>query len=602
MTGPSSDILKAKAHAEATQIVKTPAIMGGLDGPQTPAKAYEMMRSAWTMLRDVHAGTHRLRHKASLYLPKSPAEYDEDWKARVQRTEAFNGLRQTIDGLIGMVFRRDPTMGEDTPDELLAHWENIDGAGTHGAVFARRVAEDGLLVGHGAILVDFPDANPDRTLADEASAGLRPYWVYYTAEQILSWRTATVGGQTVLSQVVLHETVRVPEGAFTEKDVEVYRVFRLEDNGVVAWERWVAGPGRPPAIEAEGVMGNQTRIPVVPVMIGKGRHVFESTPLLRDLADTVLAHINVRSDHRYSLHKASIPVLVAKGRNADEPLVVGVNQVVDVPADGDLAYVEHAGTALGATRQELQDLLSEMAAQGLAMLQRETRAAETAEAKRLDKNAADSQLAVVARTLQDAIEQAWVYHAAYLNTEPPSCSVNQDFESLTLGAAEIQTFSQLVTAGQLSLDTMWQMLAEGNVLPRDFDADAERENIATPVTLPAAGMSVATAASPAPPADDIEDGEFEVLPPTATPAAPALPAPVAAAPAPAPVDLTAITAAIERMVELQAQLIGVMASMPAPVVNVAPPAVTVQMPSGNKTITLQRDAAGNTTGGTVEAN
>jgi hypothetical protein len=104
-----------------------------------------------------------------------------------------------------------------------------------------------------------------------------------------------------------------------------------------------------------------------------------------------------------------------------------------------------------------------MAALGLSMLQNETRAAETAEAKRMDKSEQDSALAVAARGLQDCLERALQFHAQYMGLTDGTIEVNQEFEHLTLDSTQITAYSQLHQAGQISLDTLWAMLEDGNV-------------------------------------------------------------------------------------------------------------------------------------------
>ena len=59
---------------------------------------------------------------------------------RTEMTDAFWDLdffRRTVRAMTGLLFRIPPKIGKDVPAELAAHWENIDGGGTHGTVFAR---------------------------------------------------------------------------------------------------------------------------------------------------------------------------------------------------------------------------------------------------------------------------------------------------------------------------------------------------------------------------------------------------------------------------------------------------------------------------------
>ncbi len=457
----------------------TAPMVAMMQDPDSPAYRYapaQRQAPAWQQLRDVHEGTPAIQRSATTYLPKWEAENNADWRVRIQ-VEVFPALSRTTKALMGMVFRRNPVLGDDIPESspIREHWENIDGAGTHGDVFSRRLLGEGLLLGLGGILVDAPVTTPGLTLADEQALGVRPYWSLIKAESVCSARWGVINGETVLTQLVLEEVSTDATGRFGEAARTRWRVFRF-NGAAVTWELWGEVQGTAIMLES-GVVANQRRIPFAPLYVGDVIGPLEVRPPLLDLSYSVIAHVRVRSDRRHSLHKASVPILVTIGRDSDDPFTVGVNAAVNIPTGGDMKYVEHQGTALGEVRQELQDLMTEMAAQGLAMLQRETRAAETAEAKRLDKAEQDSALASAARALQDCLEAAFGFHARYLGEEPGSLAVNMDFTGLSLDAPTIGAYSALVSNGQLSLETLWQMLEEGNALPDDFDPVAEKTAI-----------------------------------------------------------------------------------------------------------------------------
>lgn len=459
--------------------------------PSYESAAYLRMKPHWTVCNDVKQGTAHMRSLTERYMPKGPAETDRAYERRLQRTEFFNGFGRTIKGLTGMVFRRNPTLGDDVNATLKKHWEDIDGGGTHGDVFSKRLFDDGLTTGLAGILVDYPVV-PDAgslTQAQVEAMNLRPYWVHYAADQVLSARETRDGAKTVLSQLVLRENYMTLDGEFGEKPVVRYRVFkrtRLGDKPVVTYQLWEEqskeGTKTLVAVGGPGIVSKQTEIPFSPLITGDRLGCLETRPPLLDLAYTNIAHWQVQSDRRYSLHLSSIPILVMKGRQVTEgseekEQIISPEVGIDVGENGDVFYAEPTGGAHQATREELKDLESRMAAQGLAMLQSETRSAETAEAKRIDKAEQDSTLATAARGLGDCLELAFTFHAKYLGLEGGSIEVNQDFEHLTFDAGMIAALSNLEVAGQISLDTLWAMLETGGILPDSFEADVERLKI-----------------------------------------------------------------------------------------------------------------------------
>jgi len=182
------------------------------------------------------------------------------------------------------------------------------------------------------------------------------------------------------------------------------------------------------------------------------------------------------------MHIADCPIPVVTGISTDEEITISPNASMILPEGADAKYLETAGTALGHTQTALDKLVELMAAMGLNMLSKDKRAAETAEAKRIGKAEGDSALAAIARSLGDGMEQALGYHARYLGMDAGgSVEVNKDYEDQTLTPEEITVLSNMVMQGQLSLDTMWSQLQQGEVLPPDFDAEAERARLAADV-------------------------------------------------------------------------------------------------------------------------
>lgn len=453
------------------------------DLPSTQSKCVKEMVEELTIVRDLFAGPKRVRDKGAVYLPKAPGEDSQDYYVRLQRSAFFNAYRHTVEGLTGFVFRKDPVLGEDVPAPIVEHWENIDNAGTHGDVFAREIMQDAEIAGHAAILVEFPKTDGTQTAADEMKGGARPYWVPIAKDNIVSWRTSSISGRTVLTQLVLKECGMVPEGQFGEREQTRYRVFR-NDNGMVSFELLEIAPDKSVIPIVAGTYPTQEEIPVAEIATSGSKSLFDSVPPLIDLAYLNIAHYQGDSDYKYSIYKTNVPILFAAGFSLTEEggseVTVGANSVIQSPdANGKLEYVAHDGAALGESRSALQDIKADMAAMGLSMLAPDKRAAETAEAKRIDKSTSDSALAVTARALQDGLERALGFHARYMKLESGgSIVINRDFENLTLTPQQITAMSQLVASGQLTVETLWKMLISGNVLPEDFSESEEKAQLA----------------------------------------------------------------------------------------------------------------------------
>ena len=463
------------------------AMMGDLEVVRDVAKGFSGVYSQSRNYTSVTLGKLGLSRQ---YLPKHPKETGENYAIRLARPTFFNAFLRTLDGLVGMVFRRNPVLGEDVPKAIREHWENIDNAGTHGDVFLKELFHDAMEAGHAGILVDYPKvANPESvTVAEEKEMGLRPYWVHVRKEDVFGFVTMQVASRTILEEVIVRQRTYERKGRFGQKPVTRFRVYTrriVQQDGQepqlsVDYEVWQVGDdGVPFPTEEKGVLGGMTEIPLV-VVYGRRTGYMQSRPPLMDLAWLNILHYQTNSDYHHAAHLGNVPMFVTIGAGVEGEVTIGPNTSVNLPEKADAKWVETSGKALGHTRQMLQDIEAQEAVMGLSLLARDTRQAETAEAKRLDKSEKDSALTSAARSLEDGIELALQFHAQFLGVQDGgSVSVNRDFEQQQMSAAEIDAIGRLVQAGDLSPETLWQTLIEkGGVLPDDFDAEVERDRLA----------------------------------------------------------------------------------------------------------------------------
>ena len=79
-----------------------------VDRPDYKKADYLAMLPSIELLRDVIAGTDRLRDAGVKYLPRHPKEQAVNYNARVSMSTLFGATERTVSGLSGMVFQRDP--------------------------------------------------------------------------------------------------------------------------------------------------------------------------------------------------------------------------------------------------------------------------------------------------------------------------------------------------------------------------------------------------------------------------------------------------------------------------------------------------------------
>lgn len=481
------------------------------------------MEGIWQTCRDAYDGTDAMLARPKRYLPKHRKEKPEDYRARCEHSAVFNTYAATVNGLTGLAFAKEPTLGKDVPAAIREHAENIDGAGTTLGNFARELTEDGIAVGTSGFMVLYPPRPAGATAEAEINGTLRPYWRRIRVEDVYSWDHATVGAREMLTQLVVREQVRRRAGRFGYETVTHYREFRHDVTGplglkepvtYIVWEeRQTDRKKRSELVPVStgfivnGRGESLSRIPYVGVLMGRRVNKMFGRPLLKDLLDLMLKAFRIDSDRSYLMHLACVPIPLRKGyqsparvaaigdaqgnvaqiARATGGAVAAPNVLMDLPADTpqasgiDFRWVEIQGTAFAPTKDELEKLKAEMGALGLQFLAPSTRAAETEGARRLDARIENATLSSLLSRVESAIEEGQILHAEYLGLDATvfgeqsggSFTCNRDFERTVLSEAMIKVYSDLVMAEQLTLETFLELLRQGRALPDGVSIEQE---------------------------------------------------------------------------------------------------------------------------------
>jgi hypothetical protein len=427
------------------------------------------------LCRDLYHGTHSMRAAGEEYLPKHPKEERGDYDRRLRRAVLFNAVRRTVQGYVGMVFRRSPVLKADVPDLIKEQAYNIDLQGNDLSIFARDVFEAAVLDGHCFIHVDAPIATDPRqvdgSLAEVRAQNRRPFWRLVEKTAVINARWEFVDGEQRLTMVVVSEMATEPAGEYGEQTVEQYR--ELYPGG---WRIWRKDDDRL-VLHDEGI-STLPYIPLVPVYANRTGWMMSEPPLV-DLAYENVEHWQVRSDHRHALGFASIPIPVFIGQQRKD-IEWGANRAIFLPSENAKAQMlESSGASIGESRQELADIEQRMTALGLQHLVKTGRVQKTAEEDRNERVEQWSNLAAMARGLRDGLETALQVHADYLGLgEGGSCDVNDDFDAMAISPQMADVLLKMVASGQLTTETMWAILIAGEVLPETFDPETETERLA----------------------------------------------------------------------------------------------------------------------------
>ena len=446
--------------------------------PSWLSGAWLEMSERWQPMLVCMGGTQAFRENAENLLPIEPREDEGAWRRRVSHAVLSPFTMRIAEQAAGLIMRKpivlepaDEYAEEEEVDEYWTEWvKDIDGYGTELDTFARKVLLNSILMGHSAILVDFPSTEPAPNLAVERQLGLRPYLLEVRADQILGWRKEEDTPLAPINQIRINEYVQESVGAFGER---VIRQIRVLERG--AWSLWRKG-------ESGWFKYQQgtTSLPVIPLAVTYSSKVSEliSVPPLLPIANLNINHGQRQADLQHSLHVASMPIMYLKSfsDNGDDEIGLSANSAILLPPDGEVGYAEPASSGFESQQSFITELENQMRQLGVSTLFNQTYVGETAEKKAMDRSDSDSLLSVISQDLERCLQNAIDIAAEYVNIKPPKVCVSRDFDLQKLDQQQVGQYMNLWQNNAITHRTLLEILQRGETLP-DLDIDAEIEAI-----------------------------------------------------------------------------------------------------------------------------
>ncbi len=440
-----------------------------------PTARYRSLDALRALPRALMGGTEAMRAAGEQFLPRHAAESAESYKMRLESATLYNGFEQTVGAQAGKLFAEAVVLNDDVAPELQALAENIDGQGRALTPFVYDMMKEAFVDGISYILVDAPSLSQAATLGDQRAQGSRPYWTAVLASQVIGWRTESVNGQQMLTQVRITEETQEPKGEYGEETVQRVRV--LEPGSWEVWRRTQDPSSRTDhyVLESAGA-STLNYIPLVPVYTNRTAY-FEGEPPLRSLAELNREHWISSSEQRYALTFSRFAMLSVAGVDEQTTeIVVGPNKVLRLPAGATAQYIEPSGAAINAGLQDLQAIEQRMTHAGM-QIRVEQAGQVTATAAAIDSAESNAALKAVAHALEDAIEQALQMTADYLGLMSGGSAEVYDEFAEPPPQGTVGELTSLSTLSKISLPTLWYELKRRRVLSEDFDPAAEFERI-----------------------------------------------------------------------------------------------------------------------------
>ena len=453
---------------------------------------YDANVFAWWRARDVYAGEDAVKAAGTRYLPRLDSQTDDEYAAYKKRASFFNAMARTAEGLVGLIFRREPIFHlpdsarvqslksnvqsrKVKPQVLQPHAQeralkqfvnDADMLGTRLTVYAKTVVQEIMLVGRAGSLVDWTTSSGGPMGSED-----RAYAVLYQAEDILNWQTERVNGRIVLTMVVLRETVEgQTEEDFSRERVEQIRVLRLapvqslkskvqsknEDGGaqgqslprshersyiVEIWQRRGAKSRRGKTgwelMEIRTPSRRGKPLPLIPFVFHGPRHslpVVDKLPL-GDIIAVNLDHYRLNADYKHGLHFTALPTAWVSGFDKSSTLRIGSSTAWVAETPGATAgFLEFTGQGLTTFERAMDRDERLMAVLGTRMLESQKRVGESADAIELRQSGENSVLSAVSISVGDSLTQVlrWVYW--WNSTEATPDAIGEDLVLAQLNA------------------------------------------------------------------------------------------------------------------------------------------------------------------------
>ena len=476
---------------------------------ETPHPLYTAYEDQWSRCRHAMTGQDAVktakakrgsRSFGDKYLPRLPAQTDDEYKAYLMRALWFNASGRTRDGLVGLIFAKNPHVdGVDPEDEFL---DDMDQQETSLTEFAENLSEEVLGVGRVGILVDNP-AMPDsvKSAADAEHEGIRPYCTIYAAEDVINWEAGRVANQTRLVRLVLREPYTWPNGT---ADIQ-YRELRLEPlDGV--WTYMVNVWRRPEedvqaieklaqqVIESHGSgnynpnlkdfvkvpeeflipLAQGNRISTIPFWFINPRNTKpkpEKPPLL-DLVDVNFSHYRTMADLEHGRFFCGLPTPVFSGFTFDEGALIKLGSMAGIegPIGAKAEYLEFRGDGLMALERAAEQKQLMMARLGSRILQEDKRAVEAAETLQIRTSAENSVLSSIAHSISRALSEILEFMLFWRDgvADPEvSCQLNTEYTPAKMDGPTMMAYLQYLQAGEMPRLDVFTALQQGEMVAPD---------------------------------------------------------------------------------------------------------------------------------------
>lgn len=450
---------------------------------------YAQMLPIWKKCRIAVMGDDWVKTSDEIkkIVPPLADQPDDEYKAMIKRATFFNATGRTLDGLLGMAFRKPvttefpPAMQNVIDDMTLAADAvvNVDD-------FAYMMMSEDLICGRVGYLIERPSmATAGMTQAQVQALNLRPYVAEYRAESIIDWRYDRVNNAAQLVMVRLSESVQeFDDDGVTRKPVvsQERRLFLIDGQYVQRIyrdEKQYGGDIIP--------LMNDAPLPYIPFVC----NFDDERPPILDLANVNLSHFRTDVDREHGAHYTAVPTPMFSGFQFEEgePFRLGsTGGYNSTNPDAKWGYLEFEGTGLGTLKEIKEEKEKQMVILGARFLDSEKAGVEAEGTVKIRRSGETSVLAMRAQYCSRRIKRILEIMRDWMGiTGEISVEINTDYTEAGLSAQDLTALVSAWQQGAISQQTLYYNLKHGEMYDQEttFEIEQERINAQNIGTLPA---------------------------------------------------------------------------------------------------------------------
>lgn len=355
----------------------------------------------------LYHGKDRWTALTKYWIPRHPDETQQVYDTRLTRALYVNHAGPILDFIVGSLFTQPPSVEGFSGDWYVKFLGNVDRQGTVATSWFSQYVRDCLIYQRAFAWVNLPsrDGLVPASRADEERLGLLDaYLTSLTGKDVIDW------GYTEDNRLewIVTEECRHDRPNVNSKRRKYWRWTSIDAAEIRRWE-WYPPEEDPDAEpkdeerarQLEPVAHGIAELPIVELTVPDGLHA------MGKMHDPAIAHIRSRNDLSWALHRGAHPMLYIKQRQEPDQPVLGPGRYLHVPIDGEIGFVEPAGTSFQLLaddtvqlREELYRVVHQMA---VGADSNSSRSRASGAAKSMDWNALAVVLAALAEIVRPRI-------------------------------------------------------------------------------------------------------------------------------------------------------------------------------------------------------